>query len=577
MHVDRLFTNATFITMDEARPRAEAVAVQGDRIVAVGQLHELESLSPREVVDLDGRVVVPGFNDAHNHTLRLGMMLNEVPLESPPMRSISDILDAIAVRAAETPIGGWVIGCRYDQNKLVERRHPTADELMRAAPDHHVWLKHTSLHMAVVSRSVLALIGIGSVEIPDGGWVERDPQGVPTGLLLENAQQLVSRLAHPQAISDVAAAIGRAGRLYASEGITSCQEAGIGAGLATTNPQELAAFVRARETGELRVRSSLMVSADALHDLEGHGSDLVDLGLDLGISSGLGDEMLRIGAVKIWADGSLVGRTAAMSAPFADDAESSGTFLYPTEDLFDLIRRAHRSGWQVATHAIGDRAVDVVLDFYEKVLAETPRPDHRHRIEHCAVTTEDQVKRIRRLGVIPVPQGRFVNELGDGMAAALGPERLPWCYRQRSFLDAGIVVPGSSDRPVVNGAPILGIADMVLRRTSTGASFHDPERVTAEEALSAWTVGSAFASFEEHRKGRLRPGMLADMAVLSQDILAVPAEEIAATQVLRTFLGGRATFAASTADPVLVVDREDRTDSGGREHDLDMPNRVRGR
>jgi predicted amidohydrolase YtcJ len=286
-----------------------------------------------------------------------------------------------------------------------------------------------------------------------------------------------------------------------------------------------------------------MVAVDALHDLTGHSDDLVEIGLDLGIASGLGDDMLRIGPVKIWADGSLVGRTAAMSDPYAD-ADTRGDFLYPPAELGELIRRAHRSGWQIATHAIGDRAIGTVLDAYEKALAETPRVDHRHRIEHCAVTTDEDVTRIRALGVIPVPQGRFVNELGDGMMAALGPHRTPWCYRQRSFLDQGIVVPGSSDRPVVDGAPLAGIADLVLRETSSGKVLNALERITAVEALRAWTIGSAYASFEEHRKGRLRPGQLADMAVLDRDILSVDPEAIATTTVLRTVLGGKTTYQA---------------------------------
>ena len=543
MIVDRLFTNASFVTMDQERPRAEAVAVQGDRIIAVGARHELEGLSPRETIDLDGATVVPGFNDAHNHTLRLGMMLSEVQLPSPPIRCLQDIFDAITERAASTPPGGWVVGCRYDQNKLAERRHPTAGELAQVAPHHHVWLKHTSLHMAVVSSSVLALIDIDNAIVPDGGWVERDAAGRATGLLLENAQDLVNRLTFPHALSDVAAALALAGLQLASEGVTSCQEAGIGAGLATTSPQDLAAFALARSRGDLRTRTTLMVAVDALHDLTGHSDDLVEIGLDLGIASGLGDDMLRIGPVKIWADGSLVGRTAAMSDPYAD-ADTRGDFLYPPAELGELIRRAHRSGWQIATHAIGDRAIGTVLDAYEKALAETPRVDHRHRIEHCAVTTDEDVTRIRALGVIPVPQGRFVNELGDGMMAALGPRRTPWCYRQRSFLDQGIVVPGSSDRPVVDGAPLAGIADLVLRETSSGKVLNALERITAVEALRAWTIGSAFASFEEHRKGRLRPGQLADMAVLDRDILSVDPEAIATTTVLRTVLGGKTTYQA---------------------------------
>ncbi|MDT2006455.1 amidohydrolase [Rhodococcus opacus] len=544
MRVDSIYLNANFITMDELRPRAQAVATLGDRIVAVGDIDDLSGLSPRRTVDLSGATVVPGFNDAHNHTLRLGMMLDELNLESPPVRRLEDILDMISTRAATVPEGSWIIGCRYDQNKLLEGRHPTADELTRIAPRHHVWLKHTSLHMAVVSRSVLDLIDVDETVVPGGGWVERDETGRATGLLLENAQQLVAQLKFPHSIDSVTSAIARAGKQYASEGITSCQEAGIGAGLATANPQELAAFSRSRDKGELLTRTTLMVAVDALRNLAGHDSDLIDLGLDLGISSGLGDDTLRIGAVKIWADGSLVGRTAAMNEPFAEDGDNVGYFLHEPEELFHLIRRVHRGGWQVATHAIGDRAVGAVLDIYDKVLRETPRTDHRHRIEHCAVVDPLQLKRIRNLGVIPVPQGRFVNELGDGMADALGPERVAWCYRQRSFLDEGIVVPGSSDRPVVNGAPLRGIADMVLRRTSSGQSFNERECVSAEDALRAWTVGSAYASFEERLKGRLRPGMLADMTVLSKDILSIPTEQIPETEVVQTLLGGVATYSA---------------------------------
>ena len=539
MRVDTIFRRADVLTLDPARPRATALAVLGDRLVAVGDDDDLAGLTARRTVDLGGAPVVPGFHDAHNHCVFFGMSLDEVPLSTPPVRSVGDILDAVAAAAREKAPGEWVVGAGYDQNRLAEGRHPTADELDRAAPGHKVWLRHTSGHMAVVNGAVLEAIDVERGEVPPGGRVERDAGGRPTGLLLETAQALVRDLLHPYALADIAHAVDRATSHYLTEGITSCQEAGIGAGLISWSPQELAAYAQARATGRLHVRTTLMVSADALHELGGHDRDPRRLGLDLGIASGLGDEELRIGPLKVFADGSLIGRTAAMREPFAGEPDNAGYLQREPDELRELITAAHRSGWQIATHAIGDRAIDTVLDCYEHALRELPRPDHRHRIEHCAIAWPEHVDRMAELGVIPVPQGRFVNELGDGMAAALGPERTRWCYRQRSLLDRGLPLPGSSDRPVVLGAPLLGIADLVQRRTASGAEFVPDEALTPLQALHAWTLGSAYATFEEHRRGSLEPGKLADFAVLSDDLTAVDPEQIAEIRVLGTAVGGQ--------------------------------------
>jgi hypothetical protein len=323
------------------------------------------------------------------------------------------------------------------------------------------------------------------------------------------------------------------------------QEAGIGGGLVGETPAELAAYQLARERGVLRVRSTVMVAASVLHDLP----DGAGFGLDLGLRTGLGDEWLRIGPMKLFADGSLVGRTCAMHEPFAGadpDAggpENRGYFQVPEDELARTIRLAHDAGWQIATHAIGDRAVTVVLDAYEAALAASPRADHRHRIEHCAVLQPAELTRLASLGLIASPQGRFVNELGDGMRAALGEARVPWCYRLRSVLDAGVVLPASSDRPVVNGAPLLGLPDMVRRRTSSGAPFSPEEAITPAEALRAYTYGSAYATFAEDRLGTLEPGKLADFAVLSGN----PLDESGMDdlRVLATAVGGELRYEAT--------------------------------
>jgi len=539
---DLALVNANVLTMDPARPRASAVAMAGGRIEALGA----GPAGAGRVVDLRGATVLPGFHDAHNHMVGFGMSLSEVDIGSPPIGSLDELYAAIARRAETTAPGDWVIGSGYDQNKL--GAHPDRDALDRAAPGRRVWLRHTSGHMCVVNSVVLAALGVdaAATEVP-GGRVATDSGGRPTGLLEERAQLLVGSLVYPYPLAELADAIARAGAEYLKEGITSCTEAGIGGGWVAHSPAELAAYAAARDSGRLGVRVELMTAGEVLHPLGAHPGDNLVAGLDLGIRTGFGDDWLRLGPVKIFADGSLVGRTAALHGAY-DGSDGSGYLQADAADLQAAIIAAHRSGWQVATHAIGDRAIDVVLDAYARALAQYPRPDPRHRIEHFAVVQPRQVARAAELGVIAVPQGRFATELGDGMLAAVGPARHGWLYRQRSLLEAGMVLPGSSDRPVVTGAPLLGIADMVNRRTASGAPFNPGEALTAEQALRAYTWGSAYASRQEHVKGSIAPGLLADLVVLSEDPTAVSPERIAGLTVLATIVGGQPRYDSGALD-----------------------------
>jgi predicted amidohydrolase YtcJ len=295
----------------------------------------------------------------------------------------------------------------------------------------------------------------------------------------ERAQELVGELTHPYPIATLADAVAGAGLQYLEEGITSVTEAGVGGGWVGHSPVELAAYQAAREQGRLHVRVELMVISDALHSLGAHPGDGMELGLDLGLRTGFGDDWLRLGPMKIFTDGSLIGRTAAMSAPYDGQPHdgqphdgqqgNSGYLQAGPAELTATIVAAHRAGWRVAAHAIGDRAIDLALDAFEAAAAKYPRPDPRHRIEHFAAARPDQVIRASERKVVAVPQGRFATELGDGMMAAVGPRRHSWLYRQRPLLEAGLVLPGSSDRPIVAGAPLLGIHDMVSRRTASGA------------------------------------------------------------------------------------------------------------
>jgi predicted amidohydrolase YtcJ len=544
---DLLLVNANVLTMDPARPRASALTVTGGRIEAVADDAGLDQLSAARTVDLGGATVLPGFHDAHNHMIGFGRSLAEIDLSTPPIGSLDELYAAVARRAETTDPGDWVVGSGYDQNKI--GGHPDRDALDRAAPGRLVWLRHTSAHMCVVNSPVLDALGIGAAapEVP-GGRVRTDSDGRPDGLLEERAQTLVGSLVYPYPVAHLADAIDRAGQQYLAEGITSCNEAGIGGGWIGHSPVELAAYQAARDQGRLHVRVELMIASEVLHELGANPEDNLERGLDLGIRTGFGDNWLRIGAVKVFSDGSLVGRTAAMHDNYPGPGEGRGYLQADAAELQATIIAAHRSGWQVATHAIGDRAIDVALDAYARALAQYPRQDARHRIEHFAVVQPRQLAQAAELGVIGVPQGRFASELGDGMLAAAGPQRESWLYRQRSLLDAGMVLPGSSDRPVVTGAPLLGIADMVCRRTSSGEPFNAGEAITAAEALRAYTFGSAYASHQERVKGSIVPGKLADLVILSEDPIAVSPDRIAGLQVLATIIDGRCRYTSGAID-----------------------------
>ena len=541
MRLDLVLDNANIVTVDDKRPRAGSVAIVGQRIVGVGDVGQFTGTDAQRRVDLGGRTVVPGFNDAHNHMQAFGAGLNEVALQPSVVRSVEEIVSAIAERVEQTDAGVWVLGTGYDDNKLAERRHPTRYELDAVSPDNPVVLNHTSGHFCVVNTAAMRLARIGEVDVPEGGVVAVGDDGQPNGLLEEQAQTLARSLLHPRAVADMVHNLGAASDVYLSEGITSCQEAGVGGILGTKEPLELAAYQQARRANRLRVRVTLMPSVETLHGGDHHPDDDEPFALDLGLHSGFGDDWLKFGPVKIFADGSLIGRTAAMFEDFENEPGNNGYFQMDEAKLHSLIIKAHRSGWQVATHAIGDRAVSSVLDAYAEAQRLLPRTDPRHRIEHCGMCRADDVARIAELGVIPVPQGRFINEIGDGMLRAVGG-RAPDCYRQRSFLDAGVVLPGSSDRPVVQGAPLLGISDMVNQRTDSGQPFNPHEAVSPDEALRSFTLHSAYAAFDEGDKGSIEVGKLADMTVLSQDITAVDPAGIAETTVEATMVGGRFEF-----------------------------------
>ncbi|WP_037857853.1 amidohydrolase [Streptomyces sp. NRRL S-340] len=539
MRLDAVFRNGRFTTLDPDRPTARSLGVLNGRIAALDE--ELAGCTADLVVDLGGAPAVPGFNDAHHHLSLVGKGLRELDLSYAVTPSLDALYAAVAERAATLPEDAWILGAGYDQNKI--GAHPTAEALDKAAQGRPVWLVHTSHHMGVASTEAFRRAGFGDLSaVPDlpGGHVVRDAAGRARGLLQETAMQLVERALRPEPVAEWTANIAAGARAALAVGLTSVTEPGIGVTDGIGNgPADLDAYMRVRERGELGVRMTVMPYITALRDCGAFEPGADWYGLDLGLRTGFGDEWLRVGPTKLMSDGSLIGRSAAMCCDYHDTPGNSGLLQHEPERIRRYIVEAHRCGWQIATHAIGDAALDIVLDAYEEAQRVHPRADVRHRIEHAAVTSAEQVARIAGLGLIPVPQGRFLSEIGDGLLAALGPVRSELAYRMRSFLDAGVVLPGSSDAPVVAPDPLLSIHDMVNRRTASGLPIAPHEAVTAREALRAYTVGSAHAVHEEHVKGTLSRGRLADFAVLSDDLLAVAPERIAEVTVAATVVGGR--------------------------------------
>jgi predicted amidohydrolase YtcJ len=526
-----LLANATVISLDRQTPAANAVGLRGDRIAWVGDQRDARDNfgGPYDEVDLGGATVVPGFIDAHHHLMTLGFWMSQIDCRFPAVRSIGDIVAAVGERAAQVPAGEWILGRGYDDNQLAERRHLTRWDLDAVSPGHPVMIRNVSGHMSVVNSAALALAGIGRDSVsPFGGHIARNDAGEPTGLLQEKAQELLNVPFLPDDKARLREYLDVAGQAYLAAGVTSGHEAGI------FGPAEFTALQDAWAEDALALRTYMMIRHPFLDALE-----------RVGFHSGFGDDRLRVGSIKIISDGSLIGRTAAVCQPYEHhQADDLGLAMFTQEELDDLVWRGHRAGWQMAIHAIGDRAIDMCLDAYEAALRRLPRADHRHRIEHCGIMRADIIARMARLGVIPVGQPPFIAEFGDGFLEHLGTQRCQLTYPLKSLLAAGLPACGSSDSPVSSYQPLVGIQAAVTERTASGAPFAPAEALTVEEALGIYTRNSAYAAFDEHRKGSITVGKYADLAILGRDPRAEPPQTIATIPVAATIRGGEFVYQA---------------------------------
>ncbi len=516
----------------------EAICVDGGRIAAVGAVSDLRDLHPKaEVRDLRDSVIVPGFNDAHLHLLMTAEDLLHLDLSADAVHSIAELENLIQREAAQQPAGTWIRGSRYDDAKLEDGRGVTRWDLDRVAPDHPVLVVHVAGHWGVVNSAALRLGELDErTQEPPGGALGRDATGRLDGRLLEQAlfdfaYPALSRTGRTVAPAGTAAerraGLRRAVRRFHAAGITSATDAMVGA-------DDVPFLLDAEHAGDLTLRLNLLVVADTYDQFRGRGDDL------------LRRSRLRVAGIKTFIDGAIGGRTCLMDEPFEGTSDDYGIQTRTTAELRDTVRRAQEDGVPACIHANGDRAIRTVLGLLEEAQEALPRAGLRHRLEHCSIVDEGILRRMQKLGAIAVPFGSYVHYHGARLLDWYGAARVRRMFAHRWFLDAGVLVAGSSDYPCGPFAPLLALQSCVTRRGFDGAPLGLEQRITAEEALALYTTSAAAATGELGEKGALAPGRWADFAVLGDDPLQHDPGSLAGIPVLETWVEGRRVWEAGT-------------------------------
>jgi predicted amidohydrolase YtcJ len=524
---------AAHIVSQQGGPEPEAFAVDGGRIRAVGDLASLRDRFPRaEEVDLGASTVIPGLHDAHIHLANAAEDLLHLDLSAAAVNGVDDLLARVGAEAVAAGPGAWIRGSRYDD---VKTGRLTREDLDRVAPDNPAIVVQVAGHWGVVNSRALRELGIDdSSAPPPGGEYGRDADGRLDGRLVERALMNVVYPATARGVSplpvskpeDLLRGLTRAVGQWHAAGLTSICDALIA-------PGDVALLRRARAEGLLTMRVGMLLSID--HYAKARA---------LGVGSGFGDDLLRFVGVKAFIDGAIGGRTCLLSEPYADTG-GHGLQTTSTDELFEAVRTVHGDGNRIGVHANGDAAIRLVLDAFETASREAPRPGLRHRIEHCSVIDPEILSRMKALGAIAVPFAGYVAYHGGALNTWYGASRTERMFAHRSFLDAGVTVAGSSDYPCGPYEPLLGIQSMVTR---TGVDDGEPvgpsQRVSVEEALRIFTLGSATAEGAEDSRGRLAPGYLADFTVLGENPLTIDPHGIASIPVKATYVGGEPVYGA---------------------------------
>ena len=511
---DLIFKNADVITVDARQPRADFVAVKGNKILFTGSKDFLNDFTGpvTKFIDCEGKTLLPGFNDAHCHIFSLLRKLTSIDLGTPQIKSIRDIQAAVKAKAVQTPPGEWITGTDYNEFYLAEKRHPTRWELDEAAPDNPVMLTHRSLHGCVLNSKALALAGI-TIETPElpGTMIDRDATrgGEPNGFLAEMVGYLRERVMPPISGQELKAGIKLANEQYLAQGLTSLQDATY-----VNNLNRWRHYQRFKENGLLRSRIYMMTGVANLKEFD-----------NAGLGFGAGDENLRLGAVKI------------VPTLIADKMHPS------LEELNDLVLRIHRAGFQLAIHGVQTQMVDAIICAYEYLQSVAPEfRDRRHRIEHCSECPPPLMDRLSKLQPVVVTHPSFTYFSGDRYLATVEKDIIPWLYRTGTLVKSGLTIAAGSDSPIVPNSPIMGIYGAVTRLTSSGQVLNSAEKLTAAEVIKMYTLNAAYASHEENIKGSIASGKLADMVLLSRNPATSASEEIKDIKVQMTIISGKVVW-----------------------------------
>ncbi|QQS49578.1 MAG: amidohydrolase [Acidobacteriota bacterium] len=529
MTADLILINGRITTVNDRQP--EAVAVRDGRIIAVGGSSEIRALAGpgTRVIDLAGRRVAPGFNDAHVHFLDGGQGLASVQLRDAGTEEEFSL--RIGKFAAKLPKGRWILNGNWDHENWTPARLPTRQLIDAVTPDNPVFINRLDGHMALANSLALKLAGVTrATQDPPGGTIVRDQNGDPAGVLKDAAMGLVYRVIPPPDEAQMIEAIRAAMRYAAENGVTSVQDM-------SASPALLPVYQKLLRDGELTVRISGHQPLPQWEKLAA-----------VGIRAGFGSDKLRIGALKGFADGSLGSTTALFFEPYLDDPKTSGLpsdEMFPESRMLENIAGADKAGLQVAVHAIGDRANRIILDQFAEAVRRNGERDRRFRIEHAQHLRPEEIKRFASQKVIASMQPYHAIDDGRWAENRIGPERAKGTYAFRSLLDAGAVLAFGSDWYVAPMEPLMGIYAAVTRRTLDGRrpdGWVPEQKITVAEAVRAFTLGSAYASFDEKIKGSIEPGKLADMVVLSDDIFSIDPATINKVKVVITVFDGRVVY-----------------------------------
>ena len=533
---DLIFTNANVYTANEKQPKAEAVAVKGDRIVFVGSSAEVKKYqgANTRVMDLHGATVLPGLTDAHHHLEGVGF--REMTLNLEGTTNLKDFLAKVKARVDQAKPGEWVTGRGWIETFWTPPVFPTRWDLDKVAPDNPVILGRADGHGTVVNSAALKLAGITKdTPSPFGGEISKDKQsGEPNGMLLDAAQGLVRRHVPPTSAADAERAVVLGVQRDIGLGWTQVQDPG-------GSYEDVEIYRKLFTEGKIKLRIYKVLSAP------GKQADRL---LREGPIIGAYGNRLTVRSLKCYADGSLGSRSAALLEPYADAPDTSGFLTVKEEVLLPLLEDALRKGIQIETHAIGDRGNRFILDQYEKALKAVPAnqrkiADPRWRVEHSQIVNPLDIPRFKKLGIIPSMQPSHA--IGDlhFAPARLGIKRLEGAYAWNSFIKSGVVVPGGSDAPVERGEPMIEFYAAVARKDLKGFSgegWHPEEAVSRDQALKMFTIWAAYAAFEEKSRGSIEVGKLADLTVLSADIMKIPEMDILKTHCVMTVIGGEVVY-----------------------------------